>query len=71
MATNDVSNLKIFGPLLNPTSGNSGLVLQWKNNFVLQSATNIVGPYQDVIGASNPYTNHLNISPQYFFRLRQ
>jgi hypothetical protein len=71
MATNDVSNLKIFGPLLDSIPGNSGLVLQWKNNFVLQSATNIAGPYRDVIGASNPYTNGINISPQHFFRLRQ
>jgi hypothetical protein len=70
IATNDISNLKIYGPLLNVASSATGPVFQWQNNFVLQSATNLNGMFQDVSGAPNPYTNSLN-SPQAFFRLRQ
>jgi polygalacturonase len=71
LATNDVTNLTLFGPLLNQFSDSTNLVMQWKYNFVLQSATNIIGPYQDVTGAPNPYTNPFTSTPQMFFRLRQ
>jgi hypothetical protein len=70
IATSDITNLKIFGPMLNVVSSPAGTVLQWQNNFVLQSATNLAGPYQDVSGAPNPCTNSLT-SPQNFYRLRQ
>ena len=46
------------------------LVLQWGNGFILQSATNIGGPYQNVSGAASPYTNQFS-EPQRFFRLRK
>jgi polygalacturonase len=70
LATNDVSNLQVFGPTLQQGSSANGLALQWPDNFVLQSATNIAGPYQDVPGAPNPYTNTFT-NTQQFFRLRQ
>ena len=70
IATSDVSNSKIFGPVLNIVSGPAGPVLQWQNNFVLQSSATLTGTYQDVSGAPNPYTNSFADS-QRFFRLRQ
>ena len=51
-------------------SGNN-LVLTWPTGWTLQSATNVVGPYGDVAGASSPFTNNLTLQPQQFFRLRQ
>jgi polygalacturonase len=70
LATNDVSNFKVYGPILNLLPNPPNLALQWNYNFVLQSATNIAGPYQDVSGAPNPYTTTFT-RPQKFYRLRQ
>jgi autotransporter-associated beta strand protein len=52
------------------TSGN--VILNWQGNFILQSATNVSGPYTDVLGpiVTGPYTNAAG-STQQFFRLRQ
>ncbi len=69
-ANSDVSNLKIYEPTLNFATGSQGAMLQWMDNFVLQSATNVVGPYQDVSGAPNPYAVPVTV-PQTFYRLRQ
>jgi hypothetical protein len=55
--------------LLSQRSGNS-LVLQWGSSSVLQSATNVAGPWQDVSGATSPYTVPFT-GPQRFFRVRQ
>jgi polygalacturonase len=71
IGTNDVSNLTIFGPTLNIASGTGNLVLQWNKGFTLQTATNILGTYADLIGASGLYTNQFTNSLQQFFRLRQ
>ena len=65
------TRLKVYGPVLNASSNPSGLLLQWKYNFVLQSATNVGGPYSDVSGVPNPCTNPFATGPQKFFRLRQ
>jgi hypothetical protein len=46
------------------------LMLQWATGFVLQSATNVTGAYQDVSGAASPYTVG-TASPSRFFRLRR
>ncbi len=70
IATSDVSNLKISGPTLNVVPNPVALTLQWQNNFVLQSSPTLTGLYQDVAGASNPYTNSFT-DPQRYFRLRQ
>ena len=67
----DVSGLKVYGPVLNRLANHSNLVLQWKYNFVLQSATNVGGTYSDVGGAPDPYTNPFAAGPLKFFRLRQ
>jgi polygalacturonase len=71
MTNADVLSLKVFGPVLNPVANPGGLVLQWKYNFVLQSATTVDGTYSDVPGAPDPYTNPASAGPQKFFRLRQ
>ena len=68
--TNDVSNLKIIGPTLNILSSAGIPVLQWNSGFTLQTATNLIGPYSDLIGATSLYTNQFT-NGQRFFRLRQ
>lgn len=71
LATNDVSNLVVLGPILGSSQAGTNLILQWTNPFTLQSSTNAAGPFHDLTGASSPYTNALNAQPQIFFRLRQ
>ncbi|HEV2328275.1 MAG TPA: glycosyl hydrolase family 79 C-terminal domain-containing protein, partial [Verrucomicrobiae bacterium] len=59
------------GPM---TAGQVGgdIILNWQGNFILQSATNVLGPYTDVLGpvVNGPYTNTAGPTQQ-FFRLRQ
>jgi hypothetical protein len=45
------------------------VVLTWPNG-ILQDATNVTGPYQDVPGATSPYTNITTSPPYKFYRLR-
>jgi hypothetical protein len=71
LATNDVTGLLMSGPQLIPSRAGTNLVLQWTNAFTLQSATNVLGPYTDLPGASSPFTNPVSPKPQLFFRLRQ
>lgn len=48
------------------------LVLSWTDsNFVLQTATNVAGPYLEVPDAASPYTNVLPDTPQRFFRVQR
>jgi beta-glucanase (GH16 family) len=47
---------------------NGNAVLSWPAG-TLQSATNLPGPWQDVAGATSPYTNSPTL-PQEFYRLR-
>ncbi|HUR46472.1 MAG TPA: hypothetical protein VMZ27_11400 [Candidatus Saccharimonadales bacterium] len=49
----------------------SNLVLTWPSGWTLQSATNVVGPYLDVPGATSPSSYNVTSEPQRFFRLRQ
>ena len=46
------------------------LLLDWPGPFALQSSTNVLGPYVDVLGATHPQTNSMTGFPQQFFRLR-
>ncbi len=59
------------GPMTVSQSGGV-IILNWQGNFILQSATNVLGPYTDVLGpvVTGPYTNMIG-SAQQFFRLRQ
>jgi hypothetical protein len=57
-------------PLLSETPSAGAVTLNWGGSFFLQSATNVSGPYTDVINGTRPYTNTIS-GPQKFFRLRQ
>ena len=46
------------------------MALSWPAPFVLQSATNLAGPYADVPGASSPWSTSFSQAKQSFFRLR-
>ena len=46
------------------------VVITWTGSGVLQSALSVAGPYQDVTGASSPYTNSPPLARTRFFRLR-
>jgi hypothetical protein len=46
------------------------LVLSWSRNFVVRSATNVIGLYCDVPNATNPYSVNVIQFPMQFFRLR-
>jgi hypothetical protein len=48
----------------------NNVVLNWPAGWSLQSATNVVGPYVDIPGATVPYTNDVLLQPQQFFRLK-
>ena len=37
---------------------------------VLQAATNVIGPYKDVVGATSPYTNVATVPPNKFYRAK-
>ena len=50
--------------------GSGQVVLQWAKPMMLQSATNVSGPYRDVGGSSTGYVIDVNV-PNRFFRLRQ
>jgi len=56
-------------PVLSLQNNRTNLVINWPGNFILQSATNVVGPYLDVTNAS-PYRLDANQFPMQFFRLR-
>ncbi len=48
----------------------NALVLSWQGSSILQTATNVVGPYVDVMNALSPRTNVIPMEPQRFFRLK-
>jgi hypothetical protein len=58
-------------PVLLSSGNRSGFILNWGGGFVLQSATNVQGPYSDVTNATSPYTIPGLQLPRQFFRLRQ
>jgi hypothetical protein len=50
------------------TRNRDEIVLQWPTHFLLQTSTNVMGPYEDLF-VSSPYTIRFT-DPQRFFRLR-
>jgi len=52
------------------SSSTLALTLTWPSGWFLQSATNVTGPYQDILEASSRYPVSM-IKQQEFFRLRQ
>jgi hypothetical protein len=65
-----VPNQLIGAPVAFSKQGNN-VVLSWPSGWVLQSATNTVGPYFDISGATSPYGYNTTLGPQQFFRLRR
>jgi hypothetical protein len=60
-----------FVPVLNISPGAGTAVVNWSGAFTLQSATNVAGPYADVIPATSPFTNLFGPGEaQRYFRLR-
>ncbi|MGN6554297.1 MAG: hypothetical protein ACTHLW_11325, partial [Verrucomicrobiota bacterium] len=47
----------------------NNLILMWTGMFVLQSSTNVLGPYTNVVGATSPYNSGAAVFPTQFFRL--
>jgi hypothetical protein len=69
LATGEVVPAQL--PMLLSSRNRNGLILNWSGGFVLQSATNVQGPYSDVTNATSPYTNISFQLPRQFFRLHQ
>jgi hypothetical protein len=63
-------NAVVLQPKLLSTREGENIIFNWSGAFFLQSATNVAGPYNDVLGASAPYTNSVISNQQEFFRLR-
>ncbi len=61
-----VTPAKVQNPVLN---GNQ-LVFTWTGSSLLE-ATNILGPWTPVAGATSPYTNNVTASQQLFFKASQ
>ncbi len=59
----------ISSPTLGVKQDGSKLVFSWNYPYKLQSATNVVGAWLTVPGATSPYTNVIGAEPQKFFRL--
>jgi hypothetical protein len=57
-------------PVLSFARSGHALVLTWGDSSVLQAATDAAGAYEDIPGATSPYTNNLSSSAKQFFRLR-
>jgi hypothetical protein len=64
-----VPNTAVPSPTLAYSRSGTDLILSWTGVFTLQSATNVSGPYGDVVSVS-PYTNSVTSAAQQFFRLR-
>jgi hypothetical protein len=48
------------------------LVMSWTNPaYVLETSTNVAGPYVTIPSATSPYTNVVGTNPAGFFRLVQ
>jgi hypothetical protein len=48
----------------------SKVILSWPGSHVLQTSTNVVGTYVDVLSATSPFTNSIAPTGSCFFRLR-
>lgn len=53
-------------------SGGTNLVMSWTGGGILESATDVTGPWETVTNAASPYTNAIKPSvAQLFFRVKQ
>ena len=58
------------GPAITYQQSPAQLRLEWPSGYTLQTATNIVGPFEDV-NTNSPYTLDTTADPQRFFRFRR
>ena len=49
---------------------NTNVIVSWTGSHVLQTATNVAGPYGDVQTAASPFTNRIDPNLNRFYRLR-
>jgi hypothetical protein len=68
--TGEVVPDHVLPPSLAYSQQGNNLVLTWPAGWILQSATNVLGPYSDVSGATSPYTVDTTTGQHEFFRLR-
>jgi hypothetical protein len=62
----------ITSPVLGVQVSGGNLIFSWDApGFSLQTATNVLGTYLVIPGATSPYTNAIGTEPQRFFRLSQ
>ncbi len=60
----------ISRPVLGVERSGADVILRWDTpHFTLQTATNVLGAYVPVSGATSPHTNAIGPEPQRFFRL--
>jgi len=57
-------------PTLGVTQNGPEVILNWSGSWVLQTTTNLTGPWTDLPAASSPFTNLIGSQPAAFFRLR-
>ena len=65
-----IGNLTPPPGALTITRTNSTVYLNWSGTYVLQSATNVTGPYLDAAPAGTNYTESAAGVPEKYFRLR-
>ena len=58
------------GPAIAYQASPGQLRLEWPSGYTLQTATNIVGPFEDV-NTNSPYVLDTTAEPHRFFRFRQ
>lgn len=58
-------------PVLSISRDGTNVVLSWEGDSVLQSATSVTGPYENVPDATSPHPVSLHSATQLFFRLEQ
>ncbi len=69
-STNSVAvGLRVPAVLPVPSATNT-FTLTWLPPYVLQSSTNVLGPYVDVPGATSPFVIPITRAPQRYYRLR-
>ncbi|MDB6034412.1 MAG: hypothetical protein JWM16_4750 [Verrucomicrobiales bacterium] len=56
-------------PTLSHARMGSDWVFTWPAGFTLQTATNVTGPYEEVVGATSPFTNAVAAGPMRFYRI--
>ena len=67
--TSSATGLRVR-PFLGCVSGTNGLTLTWPGQYVLQTATNVPGPYYDMPDVTSPWVATITSGPQRFFRAR-